>query len=313
MAQRGSYAKCWCFTYNHPHISANQLLVALSDWGLDYGVFQEEEAPSTNTRHFQGYLEFKKKVRVTTLKKLRYGRSMHFEPRRGTREQARDYCMKEDSRVDGPHEFGVWEPTRQGKRSDLLVACETVKRTMSLVEVADADPVSFVRYNRGLQKLINIQTPTRAEPPEVSLLFGPPGCGKTRSIRDMEEPDNLWVAPPGCAMQWFDDYQNQEACLFDDFDGKMSKVPLSSLLQILDRYAIRVAIKGAFVWWTPRRIYVTTNYHPLDWYDWNERRAQYGALYRRFTHVFYWRDDDTLPRILLPSDVKWERFWNRDF
>ena len=32
----------------------------------------------------------------------------HFEPRRGTRDQARDYCRKAETKVDGPWEHGAF-------------------------------------------------------------------------------------------------------------------------------------------------------------------------------------------------------------
>lgn len=303
-------AKHWVFTRNNPTLDPIRLLLAFAEWPLSYALFQLETAES-GTPHYQGYLEFKAKMRLTAILRLPGAAGMHLEKRRGTREQARDYARKEDTREDGPWEYGIWSPQAQGSRSDLSACTDMLANGSSLVDVAVAQPATFVRYHRGFNALVNIQPRSREEPPAVTLLYGPPGVGKTRMVRDGETVEDLWVSPPGSPMKWFDEYQNQEAALFDEFDGKASKVPLSTCLQILDRYAIRVPTKGSHVWWTPKRIFVTTNYHPRDWYEWSSREVQYPALRRRFTNVVYWCESalPTHPLLLTPESQRWEGFW----
>lgn len=288
-APRSSLAKHWCFTYNNPTETPQLFQQAIDDgWDSEYCSFQEEMSDS-GTPHYQGYVEFKTRKRLTQLKKLPHGATIHWETRKGSRQEARDYSQKDETRVSGPYEIGIFPSSAQGKRSDLLTACDTL-RTAGLRAVAQEHPSTFVRYHRGLRALLNIETPTRDAPPTVTLLYGPPDCGKTRHVREAETPDDLWCAPPDAAMRWFDGYVGQPAALFDDFDGKASKVPLTSTLQTLDRYAIREPIKGDYCPWNPSRIYVTTNYHPKEWYDFTARAAQYPALARRFTHVLHWAE-----------------------
>ena len=86
---------------------------------VDYCVWQVERCPETDRLHIQGYLELKKPARFTGIKKILGDQSVHIEPRRGTRSEARDYCRKNESRVEGPYEFGTWREQTQGKRSDL--------------------------------------------------------------------------------------------------------------------------------------------------------------------------------------------------
>lgn len=311
---RPAAAKHWVFTLNNPDISGEQLLRDMGQWDLSYAVFQLEVGDA-GTRHFQGYCEFNKKVRISTVKGLLHGSRMHWEKRRGTRVQARSYSSKEDTRLDGPWEFGIWAPAAQGKRSDLIDAIDTLRSTGSLRQTSVDHPATFVRYYRGLSQLINMDTPTRDTAPEIVLLYGPPGCGKTRFVHEEEDPDELWCSPPGEALKWFDFYSNQPAALFDDFDGKFSQVTLSTLLRILDRYAIRVPVKGGFTTWAPARIYVTTNYHPCEWYDWSSRMAQFPALQRRFTRVLYWPDQAPSQERecydIDPDDPLWVPFWQR--
>lgn len=139
-----SQGKFWCFTLNNP-------TVVLDEWPSDvkYCVYQGEIGDS-GTYHFQGYIEFHSNKRLNFLKELIPG--AHWEKRRGSAEEARDYAMKEDSRVEGPWEFGEWQPSRQGHRSDLDVACDLV-RARGARAVAAEMPGVYARYHRGLHAL----------------------------------------------------------------------------------------------------------------------------------------------------------------
>lgn len=309
---RPSAAKHWVFTLNNPTVTPEELLEHMPSWDAEYAVFQLEMGEE-GTPHLQGYVEFKNRRRLAAIKKLAGCSTMHLEKRLGTREEARDYSMKQDTREDGPFEFGVWQQSAQGKRNDLIDAIDLLQSSGSLSTVAEAFPSTYVRYHAGLAKLINIRTPHRDDAPTVSLLVGPTGVGKTRYVRDAEDPDDLWVAPPGSAMKWFDFHSGHPAALFDEYCGKLSKVSLDVVLQIVDRYGIRVPVKGGYVPWTPKRIYFTSNFHPITWYDYSSRQAQYAALKRRFTDVYFWPPEATSPEAgclhLTREHPDWDRFW----
>lgn len=116
---------------------------------------------------------------------------------------------------------------------------------------------------------------------DVHIYYGDTGSGKTRAVYDKESLDDLYVHPGG---HWFDGYDGQDAVLFDDFSG--SCFPISYFLKILDRYPMTVPVKGGFVNWKPRRIYVTSNLNPTEWYSGAHIEHQ-RALRRRFTHVIH--------------------------
>ncbi len=100
-------ARSWCITVNNPtedfFIWNEDEDGGISD--LRYAIYQRERGES-GTEHIQGYLEFNKPKRLTWLKGVPGLASAHCEPRRGTREQAADYCRKEETRISGPIEFG---------------------------------------------------------------------------------------------------------------------------------------------------------------------------------------------------------------
>lgn len=64
------------------------------------------------------------------------------------------------------------------------------------------------------------------------------------------------------------------------------------------------------------KIYITTNIHPRQWYDWSTREQQYPALIRRFTMVFWWKQSGTESTLIPRPDVDntdeelWKHFWN---
>lgn len=299
----------WLFTLNNPSLLPDEYLEKAKAWqDLRYIIFQLERGEQ-GTEHYQGYVIFGKRRTLASLKKEEAG--AHWEPRKGTSDQARAYCSKEETRVSGPYEFGDYE-TGQGTRTDLKQAIAAL-RDGGIKRVREEYPDTYVKYSRGLHNLLLSDVRQRDRPREVSILYGPPGCGKTRYFYDRE--------PDGCSIPcdhgfWFDGYEGQRAVLLDDFDGRASKWPLNSLLRVIDRYVFLVPIKGSFVVWNPDRIYITTNIHPRQWYDWSTREQQYPALIRRFTMVFWWKQSGTESTLIPRPDVdntdeeQWKHFWN---
>lgn len=288
--------KYWVFTYNNPTMNDEGFALILQTYeDVSYGVFQRERGEN-GTEHFQGYLEFSKLKRLTQLKKL--NKRIHWERRKGTQQQAIDYCKKEDTQVGVPWEFGTPTESHQGSRTDLTLAV-TLLRSTSLPDMAQQMPEVYIKYHRGFQALESI-TPRPKPVPFVHLLFGPPGCGKSRYFWD-NEPEGFSI--PVTDGVWFDGYRFQDAALIDDFSGRGSKLGLTQLLRLLDRYPLKVAIKGGFVDWIPKRIYITTNLHPLDWYDYATRAEQYRALVRRISRLTWWKHAGDQPLVVSRPDL----------
>lgn len=86
-----SQAKHWCFTL---HDYTREEYEGIS-WGV-YGGLQGEICPETSRTHLQGFVSFDSKKTLSWLKKHCHGKC-HFEVMRGTLDQARAYCMKEES------------------------------------------------------------------------------------------------------------------------------------------------------------------------------------------------------------------------
>lgn len=57
----------------------------------------QEEIGKEGTKHFQGYIELNKPMRIGGVKKIPGFERAHLEVRKGTQTQAIDYCQKKDS------------------------------------------------------------------------------------------------------------------------------------------------------------------------------------------------------------------------
>lgn len=103
--KQGNKAYHWCFTLNNPKQPDGQKFLELvtdpdEGWGVEYLVFQLERGKKEKTPHYQGYCEFTKAERMTSIKKKGHEADRcHWEKRKGTPAQARDYCMKAEGRV----------------------------------------------------------------------------------------------------------------------------------------------------------------------------------------------------------------------
>lgn len=315
-----SRGKYWCFTFNNPHVHFavdpvdNVFLAVAKGWsGLSYICFIRQTGDS-GTRHLQGYAEFDKVKAKSTICKLLP--AIHWERRRGTQEQAISYIRDDDKHTNEPGapfiEWGDKAESEQGKRTDLVDAISTL-RSHGVRGVAREHPVEFVRFGAGLVRLNNVNSSPRLTPPNVYIAYGPSGCGKTDMAFSSNELDNIWFDPPDDA-GWFDGYDGQETAILDDFDGKFSKWSLKLFLRVTDRYPLRVKVKGSYVQWKPDDIWITTNIHPILWWDYTEREEQYLAIQRRVTRVYHWRTDTPHPTYPITIDrdgnrALWDKWW----
>lgn len=238
-------SRSWCFT---------SFGVAAPLWDeekLRFLVYQRELCPETKREHWQGYAECKKPMKLVTFKFCIGDNKAHCEVRRGTRDQARDYCKKPESRVAEPVEHGEWI-SGQGHRSDLAAACKL--GCINLVR--EQLPALFVRYHRGLEKLFEDRG-HRDFKTTVVWLWGETGTGKSRLASEMVENLPCYWKPSG---KWWDGYTGEENVVWDDFDEKAC--PIGDLLRLCDRYPLRVEFKGGSRNFVSRTLIFTSHRNP---------------------------------------------------
>lgn len=281
----------WMFTIPNPSEHERPL-----EWpGVKYIIYQLEEAPTTKMRHYQGYVAMETQKSMTAMKKL--NQRAHWEPRGGTHEEAKAYCSKADTRVPGevPKEQGE-EPKGQGARSDLSALRADLDNLMPIKTIAKEHFSSFIRYRTGILAYRSLQLPKRDWEMRVEVIWGAPGSGKTRESKRLAEESGKEVYWKDPGNKWFDDYQGEEIVVFDDF--KCNWFQLSVLLRLLDRYPMKVELKGGSCEFQAHLIIITSQCHPREWYS-GCTVQENAAIQRRLTNVTYLGEDPPITDPLL--------------
>nr|WDW25916.1 MAG: replication-associated protein [Canine stool-associated circular virus] len=283
--------RSYCVTLNNPtprDLEAPQdfssLFEAIPD--IRYAIWQLERG-TEGTLHIQAYLELVRPQRfsffgTTSLK------GAHFEARKGSRDQAREYCRKEDSRINGPWETGSYETGGQGNRSDLTGVVEAIKRRAPLFDIVQDSPEVFIKYHRGIKEAINVLNPPVPRDPtqevEVHFYYGPSGCGKTRAITADAGTMGVYWKDNG---KWWDGYQDHITVICDDFSGR--SMAYSDFKRWFDRYPCRVEFKGGSTELVARRFYISAISLPDLWWDRDVVKTfNWTEVARRITHVHAW-------------------------
>ncbi len=308
---RGPQRCFWIFTDNGEAGSKGVNLVPEA-WkilpaGVRYLTWQLERA-DTGQLHLQGYIELLKTQYVSWLHK-NISDTASYLVRRGTQAQATDYVHKEETRLQGPWVLGK-QTEGQGERTDLESFRDAIGSGRTLTELKETHLPQLARYGRLYDRLKALYRPIRREGHgvEVVLLIGMPGMGKTRYVFDGWEMDPQFYELPSIrgGTLWVDGYDGHTKVLMDEFSGAASRMDLDILLKLTDTYPRRQQVKGSFTYFYPKEIAITTNVHPLKWYNWTDRQAQYLALKRRIKHVLIFFDENKEP-IEANEDFWWDK------
>ena len=152
----------WCWTLYPDTVGENKTRTWLEYLELKsrYTVYGIEICPESKKVHFQGYSEFKAPIAKKTLVNL--GCGVHLEARRGTREQARDYCTGECDKpkiyppnIDDPIiEMGVWKEEGIKGTDDWRKVEDILAEGGTFNRIANDVPKVATRYHKGLKATI---------------------------------------------------------------------------------------------------------------------------------------------------------------
>lgn len=264
----------YCLTfYTKPTITINDK--------IRYAIYGEEICPKTKKVHWQSYIELFKPARLSAIKKIYDDNTIHCEPRRGTRDQARDYCMK-DNKYE---EYGKWIKG-QGHRTDLESVVEELKNGKPLSELMIEQPYIYCQYRNGL-KDIAAEIAKRNSPKwrdlDVTLITGPTGSGKTRLAMQHAE-----YRIQGTQLAWWQDYQGEDCICIDEYSND---VKITEMLNLLDGWNLKLNVKGSHTYANWTKVYITTNLK-LHQIHSNATEEHRNALFRRINNIIsHWPDN----------------------
>ncbi len=136
-------SRSYCFTHY------GELQSEFDEEKVRYVKAQQEICPKTQRVHWQGYAEFTQPIRIRAAQKFLGIQNAHLETRKGTRQEARQYCEKETSRSESglTVEWGTWIKG-QGARTDIE---ELAKRIESGESDYELGPDNCFKYHKFIK------------------------------------------------------------------------------------------------------------------------------------------------------------------
>lgn len=252
---------------------------------VKYVVFQYEKGHKSEHPHYQGYAEFTEQYRLKTVKEILGDETAHIEKRMGSQKQAIDYCKKDDGRIKGPWEFG--DAKEQGKRTDLIEVAEKLKNGIKTIDIIKENTETYIKYSRGIEKAkfwLDKENATKLREINVIVVWGAPGIGKSKKIWELTNgmKETFKLDKDSGDDVWFDGYDGENTLWIDDFHD--SWFSFTQIKQLLDRYPLRIKIKGSYTWAQWTNVIISANEHPREWYP-GVKDVHKEAVLRRLTHI----------------------------
>ena len=185
-------------------------------------------------------------------------------------EAAEEYVWKEDSRVAGTQfSLGV-KPLNRANANDW----EQIWQSAIAGDFSSIPADVRIRSWFALRSIrAEFVLPVGMER-TCHVYWGPTGAGKSR--RAWEE-SGLDAYPKDPRTKFWCGYRGHEHVVVDEFRGG---IDIAHILRWLDRYPVRVEIKGSSVPLCATRLWFTSNTHPSQWWP-DLDVATLNAFYRR--------------------------------
>lgn len=275
--------RAWCFTIVINYEDKAWDIPEVLPPRAKYLICQHEEGEENQTEHIQGYVYFQEAITLKNVKRRLKCAWVHLEPARGTPEQNKEYCSKEKTRIAGPWELG--QIPSQGKRSDLLEMKADIDAGMSMQEVQNAYFGNWLRYENSIQKYITQKKGRRNWMTEVVIYWGPTGTGKSKrawhEARAEFGEEEVHEGPIG---KWWQGYTGQAAVILDDWYPEEQDGKLGTWLKLFDRYPIQVELKGLSCQFLAKKVWITTNQDPNQFWD-GQPQDKRDAWFRRIVKM----------------------------
>lgn len=275
--RRNVRGRNFVFTWNNPP-DDGESCERLHGLRPEFFIYQRERG-ANGTLHLQGVITFSN---PRTIRGVAQGGHMHVEFMRGTIDEAIAYCTKEDTREPDTEIRTYGEQPRNagrpGGRTDLQRVADAVANGQTVSQIATTFPETFIRYHRGIRELAGCRAERRNAKTEVFWYYGPTGTGKSRAACD-QAPNAYWKDP---STSWWDGYEGHEDVIIDDYRTNMCT--FSYLLRLFDRYPLLIQVKGGYVQFVAKRVFVTCPHSPSAMWQ-NRTDEEMQQLERRIEHV----------------------------
>lgn len=252
-----------------------------------WGIAGYETAPTTGTKHIQGYVFLQKKTTLKGIKAFLHDNSVHCEVAKGDHESNRTYCRKSGLYVE-------WGTFPSNSADDGVRGGELERARWDAIRDAciagrweEIPPRILLTHYRTLKcyHADNQNRPKNLDNVCGLWYMGPSGVGKSTKARQVAierhgnvDDGNAYFTKEA-DHKWWDGYAGQRCVIIDDV-GPQHK-HLASLLKIWgDRWSFQAETKGGSTGWIrPELIIVTSQYRITEAFG---DVSTANALSRRF-------------------------------
>lgn len=291
--------KHFAFTWNnYQEVNYNEILTrAITELGITYIVYGFEIAPSTGTKHLQGYAQTEKRVYLSKINKLLP--KVHITICNGSSQDNINYCKK----LDDYAEQGVprTEARRIKKCKDDWNALVNLAECGNLDSIRQDYPQEFLCYYRTFKQIAQDNLKPQEQERRAYWIWGKPGTGKSRAVHQLF-PHAYWKN----ANKWWDGYKGERVVVLDDLGTSHL---YEHLKRWADRYPVIGEVKGSSIGLSYEIFIVTSNFRISDVQSELVPVETIRAIERRFEEVeaVLWVEDAADLLVLL--DVGHERLW----
>jgi len=275
----------------------------------------QRELTMTGRPHWQGYIEFFNPKRWDEVQSLFGDHTMYLANRKGTAQQASDYCRKlvhadgSSNRVDmkeQPFVFGTM--SKQGERYDKSRIVELIAEGKSSSYIKEKAGEIYLQFHSGIDKMISSARKHRITAPSVYYWFGNGGLGKTTAAKqliDGVEFKTFYVKP----IKNWEGYDQQDVVIIDDMDEN-TRVCINEFNIICDSSPYLIDVKYGSVPFNSKVIVYTSNFVPEHTFA-IVLPAQQWSVKRRFKKIKHFtldannvvqiNDYDFWPHVVAPA------------
>ncbi len=275
-------SKHWCLTINNAVINFDNYY---NDQSMSYLILGREVG-ANGTQHFQGYVVFAVRKRLSAAKKI-FPRA-HLEIKRGTSEQAIVYCQKD----------GQWREwgTRPVSVSTLVCNLWQDSYTAAIEGRIEEIPKWLLIKHYPAFKRIAQDHPIKPENLAVRdnyWIVAPSGYGKSWYAR-LEYPDFYDKSPN----KWFVGYRGETTILCDDFSPKECEYLSYYIKRWADLFPFPMETKGGGCLIRPLHIIFTSQYSIRECFT--DELVQ-EAVEGRFTviNLLPWQEREAIAQLII--------------
>ena len=264
-----------------------------------------QEVASTGTPHLQGYAELRKACKFAPIRSRINASYICARAPKSTGWHAITYCQKGDIDKDvfrkqikdgtatiNPtwQSRGTAKNSDQGKRSDLESLIDAIESGATTDAILREHMTTIARMPAGFQVMLNTLKPKPIKiKPTVHWFWGQSGRGKTseafrRFGLSLNHPrvykhnmENRWW--PGY------DYEIQDIVLLDEYSLENREFGFNRMKVLLDEYDVQLDVKHGGTWFNPKTIIITSEFHPMHYFDDPKNPNKYEQINSRLTDI----------------------------